>query len=107
MSNEIKADDVEWIVNSIGELGVKIGDLFVFMYKGGSLQYKEDKLDDDTQLLWRRIGKREFGETCHPMRWWNERGNLNGPAAGGPDANGVYSAGDGWLPLPLKVDDAE
>lgn len=94
------ADDVKWIVNNLGELGVKIGDLFVFLYKGRSLQYHHDPDDGAHVYMWRPVGKREFGETCHPMRWWNERGDLS-VGCGGPDADGVYRAGEGWQPLPL------
>lgn len=98
-------DDVQWIVNDNGELGVRIGDLFVFLYKGKSMQYSEptDPTDPtDPERMWRPVGKREFGETCHPMRWWNAAGDLNDAAHGGPDADGVYRAGDGWEPLPRQ-----
>ena len=57
----------EWIVNSLGELGVKVGDRFFFLYKGESLEYK----DCPTQLplMYRPVGKDEFGETCWPLAW--------------------------------------
>lgn len=56
---KLKQDDVQWVVNDIGELGVKIKDQFFFLYKGESYQ-GGDK--------WRHVFKREFGECCHP---WN------------------------------------
>ncbi len=53
---KLENSDVEWVVNNIGELGVKIGDQFFFLYKGRSYQCGEK---------WRPVYKREFGETCH------------------------------------------
>lgn len=54
---QLTEDDVEWVVNDLAELGVKIGDQFFFMYKG--MSYKGGS-------KWRYVFKREFGETCHP-----------------------------------------
>lgn len=65
----LTADDIQWVVNDTGELGVKIGSQFFFMYKGGSLVYEDGLHDDGTSMLWRAIGKREFGETCKPLRY--------------------------------------
>lgn len=66
----------EWIVNDIGELGVKVGTRFFFLYKGESLEYgKEGGADgiatheDGTPMKYRIVGKREFGETCHPIKF--------------------------------------
>ncbi len=77
----LKADDVEWVVNDITELGVKIGDRVFFMYKGHSLEYEDGKHDDGTPVKYRPVGKREFGECCHP---WNaiemkQYGNIYNP----------------------------
>lgn len=58
-----------WIVNSLGELGVKVEGRCFFLYKGRSIEY-EDGLDDDGEpILWRVVGKREFGETQWPASW--------------------------------------
>jgi hypothetical protein len=66
MNNEIP----DWIVNDIGELGVKINGRCFFMYKGESLEYDDCCHDDDgSPMMYRLIGKREFGETCHPLSW--------------------------------------
>ena len=78
---KLKCDDVEWVVNDNAELGVKIGDQLFFMYKGRSLEYEEGKHDDGTPIKYRPIGKREFGECCHP---WNaielkQYGNIYNP----------------------------
>lgn len=68
-------DDVQWIVNSRGELGVKIGNQFFFLYKGDSLcygGYSDTRVDGvclDTEgpretwgkMKYRPVGKREFG----------------------------------------------
>lgn len=57
-------DHVDWVVNDIGELGVKVGDEYYFMYKGSSLIYKNPE-----GMKVRPIGKREFGECCHPINY--------------------------------------
>ncbi|MGF6641846.1 hypothetical protein [Paraburkholderia sp. MM6662-R1] len=69
----------EWIVNDMGELGVKVGNRFFFLYKGESLEYGAPEIgdvrdgvvihEDGTPVLWRIVGKREFGETCWPVAW--------------------------------------
>ncbi len=65
--------DVKWIVNDSGELGVKVGGRCFFLYKGESLEYSGDDgvclHDDGTPMLYRPVGKREFGETCWPLSW--------------------------------------
>lgn len=57
----VTKDQVEWVVNELGELGVKIGDQFFFLYKGESLQYTDDP---DAPRKYRPVGKCEFGECC-------------------------------------------
>lgn len=71
--------DVEWVVNDLAELGVKIGNQFFFLYKGESLVYGSDTesqkagvcLNEDTDPptvhTWRPVYKREFGECAHPI----------------------------------------
>ena len=75
---EFLAKDPEWVVNDLGELGVKVNGRFFFLYKGYSLEYGKETgqqkdgvalHDDDTPLLYRRVGKVEFGETCWPVQW--------------------------------------
>lgn len=69
----MQASDVQWVVNSLGELGVCIQGEYFFLYKGESLQYgmlaQDGVAMDDygRQMLVRPVGKREFGETCHPL----------------------------------------
>ena len=77
----LKASDVEWVVNDIAELGVKIVDQFFFLYKGYSLVYGDDEksraagvpLNEDTDPptvhKWRPVFKREFGECAHPINY--------------------------------------
>lgn len=71
--------DVVWIVNSLGELGVKVGDDFQFLYKGHSLRYKNPTHTDSGDeregkpMMWRPVGKREFGECCHPVNYADPR----------------------------------
>lgn len=63
--SSLTADAVEWVVNDIGELGVKVGNRFFFLYKGSSLEYPEGH-DNGSPMRWRHVYKREFGECCHP-----------------------------------------
>ncbi len=60
MKRKIRTDSVQWVVNEMAELGVKIGDQFFFLYKGNSMK---------SGSKWRFVGKREFGECCHP--WYS------------------------------------
>lgn len=66
-SGSIGPDDVKWVVNDLGELGVEICGRYFFLYKGCSLEYETGLHDDGTQMMVRQVGKREFGETCHPV----------------------------------------
>ena len=70
---KLTEDQVQWVVNDMAELGVKIGEQFFFLYKGRSLNYAADHMDkpanthdDGQKIKWRYVGKREFGECCHP-----------------------------------------
>lgn len=65
----LTAEDVEWVVNDNAELGVKIGRQFFWLYKGTSLIYENGTHDDGRPMLWRPVGKREFGECCHPVNY--------------------------------------
>jgi hypothetical protein len=64
-----------WIVNDLGELGVKVGARYFFLYKGENIEYGADAKDgvalhdDGTPMHYRIVGKREFGETCLPISW--------------------------------------
>lgn len=99
-------DEVEWVVNDIAELGVKIGDQFFFCYKGRSLVYdpEEGHEQDDPRvgyregdrMKWRPVFKREFGECIHPI-------NLVEPSKIGTVS---YDDSDEWRDLPSepKVD---
>jgi hypothetical protein len=83
---ELSPDDVEWVVNDSAELGVKIGEQFFWLYKGNSLVYKDGKHDNGMPMYWRLVGKREFGECCHPVHLTRM-----------PEQ---YREGDGWQTLP-------
>lgn len=87
----LEPGNVEWVVNSIAELGVKIGNQFFFMYKARSLVYDRE----DTEILWRHCYKREFGETVTvPPKTEHsfDRGELDGEHH--------YSFGEGWAKFP-------
>lgn len=86
----LSAEQVEWVVNDIAELGVKIGNQFFFLYKGYSLVYEDTKHDDGSPMHWRHVFKREFGECAHPINYQN------------PTLIGTVSLADSedWAPLP-------
>lgn len=96
-------DDVQWVVNDIAELGVKIGNQFFFLYKGHSLVYGEaddpevkDGIcvhENGTPMHWRPVFKREFGECCHPVNYKD------------PRMIGTVSLDDSdeWKPLPAAT----
>lgn len=54
----MKEEDIEWVVNDLAELGVRIEGKCYFLYKGRSLE--------GSGKYYRLVGKREFGECCHP-----------------------------------------
>lgn len=64
-----------WIVNSMGELGVEVNNRQFFLYKGDNIEYE----NKDGKIKYRSVGKREFGEVCHPFNWWDKQGNPNFP----------------------------
>lgn len=67
----LRADDVQWIVNDLAELGVMIHGQAFFLYKGHSLVY-EDATHDETgepMRYYRPVFKREFGECAHPINY--------------------------------------
>jgi hypothetical protein len=79
---------IEWIVNDNGELGVKTQGRCFFLYKGYSLEYKEGTHDDGTEMKYRGVFKREFGECCISPLANNadfEKDNIDEP----------------WKPLPI------
>lgn len=101
MMIKLKDTDVEWVVNDLAELGVKIGNQFFFMYKGESLEYgkyedcyKDGKAigSNGEPMKWRPIFKREFGECCHPINYKN------------PEFIGTVSLDDSdeWQDLPAS-----
>ena len=61
------ADRVQWIINDSAELGVLVDGVAYFLYKGESLIYVDALHDDGKQMRYRPVGKREFGECCHPI----------------------------------------
>lgn len=106
----LTSDQVEWVVNDLGELGVKIGNQFFFLYKGYSLVYGQYNADPTIPVVhergnskagyaagdvfkWRPVGKREFGECCHPL-------NPDDPTKIGTVS--LYDS-DAWQPLPAAV----
>jgi len=70
------ADSVEWIVNDLGELGVKVHGRCFFLFEGKSFEYGHtpESLaagrclnDQGKPRSYRAVSEREFGEeTCRP-----------------------------------------
>lgn len=82
----LSPEQVEWVVNDIGELGVRISGTSFFLYKGESIVYPR-KQEDGSPMKVRRVQKREFGEVCRPPGFQHEK----------PEQR--YDEGDGWTPL--------
>lgn len=112
-AQNLRGDDVEWVVNDCAELGVKIGDRFFFMCKGRSLVYNQCK-EEVTEnghgpMKWRPVGKREFGETVKPTnehrkhpKAYDSEGRYVLPLY---DHHGPLPDG-GWRPMPLQPRDS-
>lgn len=86
-------EEVEWVVNNLGELGVKVGTQFFFLYKGHSLNYGKHMVpctENGKVMQWRYVLKREFGECCHPINYED------------PSRVGTVNVNDGrtWHELP-------
>lgn len=56
-------EDIYWIVNDCGELGIKIFDRFFFIYKRELFEYENNPHEDGSIFKYRKIEKREFGES--------------------------------------------
>jgi len=81
---QAKLEEPTWIVNDMGELGVEIHDRQFFLYKGRNIEYNKDPYHDKDDeagpgdpIMYRIVGKREFGEVCYPIDWWDKRGHPN------------------------------
>jgi hypothetical protein len=59
-------EPIEWVVNSMGELGVCSNGRYYFLYKGRSIEY-DGNCEDADVIMVRPVGKREFGEVCKPI----------------------------------------
>jgi len=81
----IKDSDVEWVVNTHSDLGVKIKNRFFFLYKGESLEYSGNPYPEECDR-WRPVERRKFDEYCHPI-------DVKG---------GYYTKGDGWKHFPKR-----
>lgn len=66
-TQKLSKEDVEWIVNDKGELGVMINNQAFFLYKGESFVYEDGLHDDSRPMQYRPVFKREFGECCYPI----------------------------------------
>ncbi|MEQ8504636.1 MAG: hypothetical protein RIB80_04870 [Rhodospirillales bacterium] len=83
-------DTVEWVVSSLGELGVNVNGTYYFLYKGRSIIYGDPTHEDTGKPMQvRPVFKREFGECCHPI-------NYDDPTRVGTVS---LSDSDEWIPL--------
>ncbi|MCA9366982.1 hypothetical protein KC887_01810 [Candidatus Kaiserbacteria bacterium] len=73
IAGPLPAEEVRWVVNNLGELGVRVGDTSYYLYKGESIIYTQPN-DDGTTMMERSVLKREFGEVCRPHGWADELG---------------------------------
>jgi hypothetical protein len=97
------SERVKWIVNDNGELGVMVDGIAHFLYKGESFIYQDGTHDDGTPIMYRMVGKREFGECCYPPDLQIM------PRAGAYRKELVYTPGlsfgkpeaAAWQPLPI------
>lgn len=91
LPDEESATEPQWVVNSLAELGVRVGRRFFWLYKGNSLEYTALGVGDSgAPIMWRPVGKREFGEVCSPLSYVMH--------------DGRFVAGEGWQTLPLPKD---
>lgn len=74
----VEVETPVWIVNDLGELGVKVNGRFFFLYKGDNIEYgsypdcQRDGVaihDEGDPMRYRIVGKREFGEVQWPASW--------------------------------------
>jgi hypothetical protein len=97
----------EWIVNDMGELGVKLGNRCFFLYKGDNIEYEDGTHSDGTPIMYRMVGKREFGETCKPdayyQKGYSKTGRYTEELMFHPGF-GPTSGDWTWKPLPSKGD---
>ncbi len=74
----VDSDDVQWVVNDLGELGVCVDGRYFFLYKDRSIvygAYEDSSKDgvaihgDGSPMRVRLLNNSEFGETCWPRVW--------------------------------------
>lgn len=101
---ELEAEEPNWVVNDIGELGVTIHGRAFFLCKGCSLEYGIEPCEESGKVMkMRPVGKREFGEVCHPIDWWRLSPQSSRMICKYPDSN--YTVGEGWIDVPPKRDE--
>lgn len=77
---------VSWIVNSHGELGVKVDAICYFFYRGETLIYDDVAANIRNNLKIRPLFRSEFEDLIHPKNLMlTERGD--------------YTVGSGWEPI--------
>lgn len=99
----LRSERPEWIVNDNAELGVMVHGRAFFLYKGRSLEYEEAKHDDGSRMMYRPVGKREFGECCHPVGMNSTPDRYTVPLVYQPGLSfGNPLPNGGWMPLPVN-----
>lgn len=103
---DLRSERPEWIVNDGAELGVMVHGRAFFLYKGRSLEYGDATHDDGSRMMYRQVGKREFGECCYPVGMKSLPDRYEVPLQewklddGNPRV--VDLPNGGWMPLPAN-----
>ena len=77
VSSFLTNESITWIVNEYGELGVRIANKNLYLYKGESYTCDifEQEGKPDRPMRWRKVEKREFGEVCYPNVFHTDKVN--------------------------------
>lgn len=93
-----KLEKPVWVVNNNGDLGVYVNNQYYFLYKGDSLVYENEydsNGDKKFRMRVRRVEKREFGESCNPVKFVKDEELFE------EFRKNEFTEGEGWIDLPV------